>query len=283
MNENCNWSIKYSPPNRNKVYNLVVYYRISDKGNQKKKLPHADKFTCLLNAIKEFGAENLFVIADNCQQTTVDFLRKRQLDFVETSLGVQGVFMYMMEKILGCQKDPNDVIYFLEDDFLHLPGSKSILFEGLEISDYVTLYDHPDKYWYEADQGNFFNYKKLQKTRLYITKSVHWREINSTVMTFACRIKTLEDDYKIWRTYCVTKKRSDFLTFVRITQNFYSKIVLCIILLISGRYNWFNIIIYNMLLFGNKGTKKLISSVPAYATHTELATIAPVRNWDDIT
>ena len=39
------------------------------------------------------------------------------------------------------------ILFLLEDDFLHKPGSKKLLLEGLlNYNGYITLYDHPDKY-----------------------------------------------------------------------------------------------------------------------------------------
>ena len=66
-----------------------VVYRVSDKGHnaQKLKLPNAEKRSCLLNAIEQFGRENIYVIADNCSQDFTDFIKSEGLAFEETHLG----------------------------------------------------------------------------------------------------------------------------------------------------------------------------------------------------
>ncbi|MDR2490733.1 MAG: hypothetical protein LBD20_04955 [Spirochaetaceae bacterium] len=149
--------------------------------------------------------------------------------------------------------------------------------EGLKVADYVTLYDHPDKYWLYKNKGNPFNFKKLQKTRIFITQSVHWRETNSTTMTFACTVKTLQEDYHVWRKFCRHKTPRDFHAFVTITQNnFFDTIYF----FLRGRkgIREFIILLKNILTF--KHTKKLISSIPAYSTHIENAFLSPLIDWE---
>jgi hypothetical protein len=252
---------------------LSVYYRISDKGNPKEKLPRGDKFSCLRNAVKEFGNENIHVIADNCTVETVQFIKNLGLSVEETSLGNSGSFAYMLDKIISLH-NPEDFVYLLEDDYLHLPGSKKIILEGLQIGDYVTLFDHPDKYLLTRENGNHFNYHKLQKTRLYLTETTHWRETNSTTMTFACRVQTLHDNYHIWRKNTRTKIPDDFWAFAEITQRNFSDVFLFFTLL---NKRMFLILLKNWLL--RKKTKKLISSVPAFSTHTEVKTVSPIVDW----
>lgn len=266
---------------------LFVYYRISDKGNPKEKLPNGDRFSCLRNAIREFGAENIHVIADNCSSATLDFIKSFAEDsgvgvltIEETSLGNSGSFRYMMEKIINTRR-PEDCVYLLEDDYLHLPGSREIILEGLEIADYVTLYDCPDKYLLEKDGGNPFNYKKLQKTRLYLTKSTHWRETNSTTMTFSCRVRTLIDNYKTWKKF--TKKRipGDFLAFVEITQNSMADALIFALRAFTFKKRiMFIAFLLFVNLFRGKKMKKLVSAVPSRATHTETACVAPIIDWN---
>jgi hypothetical protein len=258
---------------------LFVYYRISDKGRPKEKLPNGDRFSCLKNAVTEFGAENIFIIADNCGPETLDFIRsftEQGLVFEETSLGNSGSFIYMLDKIIASHK-PNDSVYLLEDDYLHLPGAKKVILEGLEIADYVTLYDHPDKYKLDGNGGNPFNYKRLQKTRVYLTASTHFRECNSTTMTFSCKAKTLTDDYKIWKKYTKTFIPLDFYAFCEITQNSFSDLCMFFFRL---RKKLFFILFCNQ--FRRNKIKNLLSALPAYATHTELSNVAPVIDWEKL-
>ncbi|ABB25101.1 hypothetical protein Syncc9902_0126 [Synechococcus sp. CC9902] len=79
---------------------------------------------------------------------------------------------------------PASIYYFVEDDHLHLPDQKKFLIEGLKHFDFVSLYDHPDKYF---DPG----YQQLRR-RIVWTSMGHFAESPSTVMTFACSAETLK-------------------------------------------------------------------------------------------
>ncbi len=84
-------------------------------------------------------------------------------------------FLEVMEYALN-NFENDDIIYFVEDDYLHKPGAMDILREGFKRAEYVSLYDHPDKY-----DGN----AKI----LFHTKSSHWQFVQSTTMTFAVQKK----------------------------------------------------------------------------------------------
>jgi hypothetical protein len=259
---------------------LYIYYRISDKGRPKNKLIYADKFTCLSNAVRIFGVDHFYVIADNCSKQTTDFIKSLGLTFEETSLGNSNSFIFMMDKIAQNHR-PDDCVYLLEDDYIHRSNSKTVILEGLKIADYVSLYDHPDKYLLEKPAGgNPFNYKNLQKTRIYVTNSVHWREINSTTMTFACQVKTLREDYAIWKKYCsMDKTPKDFYAFITLTTRSLSQAIAFLPRLKIHRRAAF-ILFTNLIL--RRKIRRLISSVPAYATHTDINWTAPCINWEYI-
>ena len=124
-----------------------VIYRISDKGHNadKLKLPNATKTHCIQNAIEQFGRGRFHVIADNCSPELVSYIEAEGLDFEETHLGNSPAFKYAVNYAVRTYS-PDDIVYLLEDDYLHLPDSMKLITEGLGIADYVTLYDHSNLY-----------------------------------------------------------------------------------------------------------------------------------------
>ena len=96
-----------------------------------------------------------------------------------------GAFLYLLDHLEALSLLPETIIYVVEDDYLHREGWMDILFEGFSIpdADYVTLYDHRDKYFDPM-------YRKLS-SKLYATASCHWRTTPSTTHTFAVRAQTL--------------------------------------------------------------------------------------------
>jgi hypothetical protein len=83
----------------------------------------------------------------------------------------------------------DDIIYFLEDDYIHRPSWDKLIQEAFDLNvDYVTLYDHGDKYWdFYADL----------RTKVLHTKSSHWMATPSTTNTFAVKYSTLIKDLVI--------------------------------------------------------------------------------------
>jgi len=238
---------------------LHILMRISDAGNPKPKLPFATPLYCLDNCLQVFDRERLTVFADNCSLTTLNGLRERNIISLESKLGNAGSFLrvldYALEHFSG-----EDRIYFLEDDYLHLPSAPALLEEGLDIADYVTLYDHPDKYFNAADGGpNLFIREGGELGRVLLTKSAHWKTTNSTTMTFAVKAKTLAEDAPVWKKFAIR----DFDAFIFLQRH--------------PR----NVLEYLRQQFFRHPQRLLISSMPAASTHCELAFLAPLINWSE--
>ncbi len=257
--------------------NLYVIYRISDKGNPKPKLPNGGKWDCLFNAVQEFGAENFHVIADNCTEETIKALRATGLSLELTANGNAGTCRYIFEEVIN-RYAPDDNLYLLEDDYLHLPGSREALLEGLEIADYVTLYDHPDMYHPDGKGPNPFVHDGMPQSSIFLTAHSHWRSTVSTTFTYATRVKTLLEDRDLWKYFCAGKIPSAFLAFINLTlqddlneaKRFSEK----------GWENLAELVVKNYL----SGRKKrlLISPIPAFATHTETNYLSPLVDWSKV-
>lgn len=234
---------------------MKVLYRISDGGNAKTKLPNATKMNCLSNAIRVFGRENLRVFADNCKKETLLQVKETGVETEEIALGNamswRHVVMYALQNL------PSDeVVYLLEDDYFHFPKAPVAIQEALAFADYATLYDHPDKYISASENGpNPYIENGAEYTRVWLTASSHWKQTNSTTMTFAARVRTLKEDQEIWWEYTSKGFPNDFGAFQRL----------------QGIGNWEN------KIFGKK--RILVSSIPGLSTHGETAWLSPLQDW----
>lgn len=125
-------------------------------------------------------------------------------------ISFQNLIMY-----IKCQQyEPNTIIYILEDDYLHKAGWPRIMREGfgtLQPSflklDYITLYDHKDKYCYPM-------YNELL-SKIAISPSVHWRTTPSTTNTFATTYKIFIEDFDIHYSY-LNKDHEKFLELAKV-------------------------------------------------------------------
>ena len=265
----------------NEKANFRVVYRVSDKGHNahKLRLPNATKRACLLNAVEQFGRENFHVIADNCSEELIDFIKSEGLDFEETHLGNSPSFKYALTHAVNTYSD-DDIVYLLEDDYLHLPGSKQLITEGLEIADYVSLYDHPDQY----KTGNLrlrgaapMNRFGLHRWRVFLTANSHWREAPTTTMTFASRVKTLKEDYRILMRNPDGGIPDDFGMFLTLTKQ---RSPIDAVRVLPKLKPAMTILLNNFAPFRKK--RLLLVSIPGRATHCEQKYLSPLTDWTKI-
>lgn len=233
---------------------MKVIYRISDNGYKKLKFEKATKQRCLLNFLTGWPVEEMIVLADKCIPATRQYLEDYK-DF--TGLDVRDIqggssaqgFRIAIETALELPDD--EVVYLVEDDYWHLDHSRRILLEGIERADYVTLYDAPDKYVPARFGGNpFIEDDGADPSKVILTKSSHWRLTNSTTCTFATTVRTLREDFYIWKSFCFATPEQthphDFQCFLKLREN--------------GR--------------------TLISPLPSLSTHCEPNWAAPLIDWE---
>jgi len=174
-------------------------YRISDKGN-----PFTANFSFMTleiafkNFVDTFNIDELIVIADNCKESTITMLKDNGAEDIRiTSLGNSGSMKYSYE-ICYTEFTDEDIVYFTDDDFLYLPEPEKYIMEGLETADYVSLYDHLDKYINHGQNPFIRNGGEI--TKVVLTKSTHWKFPNSIGMVVATKVKTLKEDKELlWK------------------------------------------------------------------------------------
>lgn len=229
---------------------MKVIYRISDAGYNKVKPDYITNENCLRNAVEVFGKDNFHVIADNVSDTTEQMILKYVNDIQKVSIG-NGAGTFNLALDCALEHDENLLVYFLENDYLHKSNSIDIIKEGIELgADYVSLYDHPDKYIPASRGGNpQIEDDGGEYTKLFLSKSCHWKITNSTTMTFASTVKVLKEDETILRKWTNRGHYPDD---------------------------------YKMFLELREKNRILVTSVPGYSTHGETAWLSPLTDWSKI-
>lgn len=175
------------------IYVLVrhcTYSKASAGKNRPANFRRVDLFQKLLDSLKEALQAKLIVLLDANEKHFVE-------DFpVEIHKKVCGSeaksFLEALDIVEKSGWKDDDIVVFLEDDYAVSPNWIGLIEEGLGFADYVTLYDHPDKY---SEM-----YSKLVST-IYLGKRRHWRTTPSTTNSYAARVKTLRQDMQLHRDY----------------------------------------------------------------------------------
>lgn len=230
---------------------MKTIYRISDAGYSKVKPEYINNENCLKNFVDVFSNDNLYIIADNCSKDTLQMITKyahpNNIETVNVGHGA-GTFNLALDKAL--KWDDDEIVYFVENDYLHKPGSDKILKEGFGLgASFISLYDHPDKYISPSNGGNPYCDGGAEDTRIYLTDSCHWKITNSTTMTFASKVSTLKQTEPILRKWTnMGHYPQDFKMFLELRDN----------------------------------NELLITPIPGYSTHGETAWLSPLTNWNEI-
>ncbi len=205
-------------------------------------------FRNLKNTIADDNRVELTLVYDNANGALEKHFISAEKDFkiVEFTGGDDSRSLHnLLYYIITRDIPDNDIVYVLEDDYVHRKGWVDIMLEGFGHSDadYVSLYDHRDKYFLRR-------YRNL-KSRIIFSPSVHWRYIPSTTNTWATRFKTLKKHFKIHEIYCKSRKG--------IARD-------------KAKFQYLS----------DKKRAYLISPMPAYATHAETPFLAPIIDWEKV-
>lgn len=188
---------------------FVRHCVFSSVSAHKKRPPGFSRQSCHQNLLDTLDSRASVTYFFDAAKEGEHFIQKEP--HIEIREGTEaGSFLRLLDHVEKLQLHPDTVIYFLEDDYYHKPGWIDVLFEGFTLpADYVTLYDHRDKY---------LSYPKLT-SQIYLTPSCHWRTTSSTTNTFATRYRTLMQDLHIHRRFsekrAITADHEKFCTLGR--------------------------------------------------------------------
>lgn len=231
---------------------MKVIYRFSDKGYPKVKLPSVSNENCFKNFCVNFlnrDLTDLVLVRDNCYPLThVQFdsiIKEVNMGgcpvILDTNYGNAGSFKFALEYAIN-NFNEDEIVYFVEGDYIHDVNSKNILLEGYKLVDayvdYVTLYAHPDK---ETEGG-------IKAEYIFRSNSIYWRSCESTTMTFSGRLFALKEDKAILDKWISGAHPNDHQMFLELRAK----------------------------------ERLLISPMPGYSTHGESAWLSPFKDWNKI-
>jgi len=227
---------------------MKIIYRISDGGYNKIKPYYVTNKNIFKHFIKIFTGYDIYVVADNVCDETYDFILQYidKSKVFKTQLSNAASFMYAVDFAIA-QFNDTEKVYFAEDDYIYVNNAPMIIEEGLDVGDYSSGYDHPDKYINSGEGGNPYVSDGGENTKVKISKNSHWKITNSCCMTFATRVSTLKQDLQIYKKWCSGTHPNDFQMFLDLK-----------------RIN----------------NKNVVSCIPAVSTHGETSNLSPFINWE---
>ena len=230
-----------------KIQVFVRHCHFSEVSQHKRRLPDFSYRRCYENLLKTADLKRVditFLLDTFHPKKEPHFVREQTMfPVVEIKEGCEtGSFLKLLDHVMSLKLQPEAIVYFLEDDYLHREGWVDVLLEGFTLPDvsYVTLYDHRDKYFLPM-------YHNLE-SRLFHTRSCHWRTTPSTTNTYAMRFQTLRDHLEVHKRFSEGRRISDdHAKFIEL---------------------------------GKLGAR-LISSIPGWSTHVEEGLTSPCIEWGE--
>jgi hypothetical protein len=165
---------------------MIIIYRATENNTKSHdgRPSWFDKRKCfksLIDAINNHNiVEKIYVVFDGASKGELfNYINQFKIELIPIELNSN------QESLIYCldlsKKLTFESVYFLEDDYLHLPEAIKVIDEGLTFFGLVSAYDHMDRYL-KIDDPDI----NLNKESIYLTESCHWRTAESTTGTWAC-------------------------------------------------------------------------------------------------
>ena len=234
---------------------LHVFYRSTGGDNRKDRPPYYSKMLCLrsfLQAIERVRDRVAITFVNDGPMPDDRLAIMQAWGRIVSFPGLGNSPSYRKTLELAVALPPGGLVYFAEDDYLYRADAFEKLlaaFEQLPGIDYVTLFDHNDRYIRHDDSRRGYS-------RVYLAGGTHWRTVESTCMTFGARVARLKADAWIHRVGTLPKTPRDRPIW-RLTQG----------------QKWY---------FWKFPKRTLISPMPSMATHMDPGGLAPNVDWEAV-
>jgi len=192
---------------------VLVLYRFHSTSIDHEKFSFLENFNNLfLPFVQKFNLTfSSHLIVDDSPQIIIDMLNQKFGDFfsiIETHSSkcekklVSGklcknrnyyTFYLDSMEIAKELASKDTVVFFCEDDYLYRPDAfeKSYLFIKDHPSDFVTLYDHPDRYIESNIKSEYQFINNIYQNEIIWEQDHHWRTCISTCLTFVATGQSL--------------------------------------------------------------------------------------------
>lgn len=206
---------------------MKIFYRLSDCGNIRVRVEGTSKQKCLESFFKNFKMtrmDHMVLVADAVTDDTYagvqQWIQGYPVTLRRTQSGSEAAsFRLLLDEAVAANMNPSDTAFFLEDDYIYLPGGRDIIYEGLMYGDYATLRLHPDKFIPPAKGGNpLLDEKGGEATRVYLGVDRFWMLTNSTGMQFAANVGPLMEDIDIWYDHVSGRNSRDFDCWLKLRE-----------------------------------------------------------------
>jgi len=181
-----------------KIHIFYRHYNIKGKGNESR--PHWFTYEkCYNNLISslKWGSDNykINIVYDSIDYNWIKDSPYNKLYEIEAKEDMKSFWETIKIANSDLSIKEEDLIYFLENDYMHVNGwlNKVIeLFSTYQGLDYVSLYDHNDKYFHPM-------YDNLT-SKIFTSPSHHWRTTPSTCGSFIVTKERFNEDFDILST-----------------------------------------------------------------------------------
>lgn len=231
---------------------LHIFYRSTGGDNRKDRPEFYSKMVCLqsfLQAIAAVGDRATVTFVNDGPMPEDRMKIMRRWGLVVALPGLGNSISYRRTLDLALALPAESIVYFAEDDYLYTTEAFTKLlaaFDELADVDYVTLFDHMDRYRRRDDARSGYS-------RVFLAGGLHWRTMESTCMTYGARVATLVRDAWIHRFGTIPKTPRD-RDIWRLTLG----------------EKWY---------FWKFPKRRLIGPMPSLATHMDPEGLAPNVDW----